>query len=67
VLKKLPLQQKVLLKSEQMDFQPMMIQELQRSAAVIDHQHLVEDHSKTYHEQYPRAKTRSQKMRMMEG
>jgi hypothetical protein len=27
----------------------------------------VEDHSKTCHEQYLGAKTRSQKMRMMEG
>jgi hypothetical protein len=66
VSKNLPLQQKVLLESEQMDFQPMMIQGLQRSASVIDHQHLVEDYSKTCHEKYLGAKTVSHKTRMME-
>jgi hypothetical protein len=57
----------VLLEYEQMDFQPMMIQELQRSAVVVDHQYFVEDHSKTCHEQYPEAKAKGQKMKMLEG
>jgi hypothetical protein len=34
----------------------MMIQELQQSAAMIDHRHLVGDHPKTCHEQYFGAK-----------
>jgi hypothetical protein len=66
VSKNLPLQ-KVLFEYKEMDFQSMMIQDLQRSATVIDHQHLEGDHSKACHEQYPEAKTGSQKMRMSEG
>jgi hypothetical protein len=59
--------EKVLLEYEQMDFQSMTIQELQRSAVVVDHQYFVEDHSKTCHEQYPEAKAKGQKMKMLEG
>jgi hypothetical protein len=46
----------VLLNFEQLSFHPMMIQELQQLAVVIDHRHLVEDHSKTCHVQYSGAK-----------
>jgi hypothetical protein len=45
----------------------MMIQELQKSATVIDHQHLVEDHPKTYHEQYSRARNKESKKMSGEG
>jgi hypothetical protein len=46
----LPLQQKILLESGQLGFQPMMIQEPQQLAIVIDHRYLAEDHPRTYHE-----------------
>jgi hypothetical protein len=51
----------LLLEFEKLSFQLLMIQELQQSASVIDHRHLVGDPPKTCHEQYSRAKEKMSK------
>jgi hypothetical protein len=45
----------------------MMVQELRQLAVVIDHKHLVEDHPKTSHEQYPGTRNKESENESGEG